>query len=259
MTPSPIGEARYGLELAGLLRSPTFLRAGQALDPEPVLLVPGFLAGDGSLQLLGSWLRRRGHRVCTAAMWANVDCSGEAADRLEARLERFSERCGARVVIIGQSRGGTLGRALGSRRPDLVSRVVMLGSPIRDQMAINPFVRVALSITAILGTLGVPGLLSAGCLDGECCAEVHEELNRDLDPGVRAVAIYSRSDGVVDWRSCLDPHATDLVEIGASHCGMAVSRAAWRAVAEALESFRDADERRRPARRAQVHRLPRAA
>jgi pimeloyl-ACP methyl ester carboxylesterase len=167
-------------------------------------------------------------------MWANVDCSGEAAERLEARLERFSERSGERVVIIGQSRGGTLGRALAARRPDLVSRVVMLGSPIRDQMAINPFVRAALGITAILGSLGLPGLLSTGCLDGECCAEVHGELARDLDPGVRAVAIYSRSDGVVDWRSCLDP-AAEHVEVSSSHCGMSVNAAVYDAVRRVLD------------------------
>jgi triacylglycerol lipase len=234
MTLSGIGEARFGLELAGLLRSPTFRRPGRASDPEPVFLVPGFLAGDGSLQLLGGWLRRRGHRVCTAAMWANVDCSGEAAERLEARLESFSERCGSRVAIIGQSRGGTLGRALAARRPDLVSRVLMLGSPIRDQMAINPFVRVALGITAVLGSLGVPGLLSTGCLEGECCAEVHEELGRDLDPDVRAVAIYSRSDGVVDWRSCLDP-AAEHFEVRSSHCGMSVNAAVYDVVRRVLD------------------------
>jgi hypothetical protein len=73
------------------------------------------------------------------------------------------------------------------------------------------------------------------------------------------VSVYSKSDGVVDWRSCLDPHATELVEITASHCGMAVSRSAWRAVAEALESFRAQDARRRPETGARVHKLPRAA
>ncbi len=76
----------------------------------------------------------------------------------------------------------------------------------------------------------------------------------------RLVSVYSKSDGVVDWRSCLDPSATRLVEIRASHCGMAVSRAAWRAVADALESFRAAEaRRRRPAGGRSVHRLPRAA
>jgi hypothetical protein len=50
------------------------------------------------------------------------------------------------------------------------------------------------------------------------------------------------------------------VEIRASHCGMAVSRAAWRAVADALESFRAAEAHRRAAAAApSVRRLRRAA
>jgi triacylglycerol lipase len=65
--------------------------------------------------------------------------------------------------------------------------------------------------------------------------------------GVGLVSVYSKSDGIVDWHSCLDPHATRLVEIKASHCGMAVSRSAWRAVAESLEAFRAAEPRGRPA------------
>ena len=59
----------------------------------------------------------------------------------------------------------------------------------------------------------------------------------------------------MNWQSCLDPHATRLVEINASHCGMAVSRSAWRAVAEALEELRVAESRQRPARTGQVRRL----
>ena len=61
---------------------------------------------------------------------------------------------------------------------------------------------------------------------------------------------------MVDWRACLDPDATELVEIRASHCGMAVSPGAWRAVADALESFRAHGARRTSAPRARVHRLP---
>lgn len=234
MTASPLGEVRFGLELAGLLRAPVFVRPGRARDPAPVLLVPGFLAGDGSLQLLGTWLRRRGHRVCTAAMWANVDCSGEAAERLEERLERFAARAGAPVTLVGQSRGGTLCRALAARRPDLVSRVVMLGSPVLDQMAVNPFVRVAVGITAVLGSLGVPGLLTTTCRSGDCCAAVYDALARELDAGVRAVAVYSRSDGIVAWRSCLDP-AAEHVEVRSSHCGMSVNAAVYEVVRRMLD------------------------
>jgi hypothetical protein len=63
----------------------------------------------------------------------------------------------------------------------------------------------------------------------------------------------------VDWHACLDPCADEQVEIGASHCGMAVSPAAWRAVAKALERFRNAEARRQPAKSQRVRRLRRAA
>jgi triacylglycerol lipase len=68
--------------------------------------------------------------------------------------------------------------------------------------------------------------------------------------------VYSRSDGIVDWRACLDPCA-EQVEIASSHLGMAVSPAAWRAVGAALDRFGQAEARRRPPARAR--RLPRAA
>jgi hypothetical protein len=73
------------------------------------------------------------------------------------------------------------------------------------------------------------------------------------------VAVYSRSDGIVNWRACLDPVADEQVEIGASHCGMAVSPAAWRAVAKALERFNRSESRRRPAKAQRVRKLRRVA
>ena len=66
-----------------------------------------------------------------------------------------------------------------------------------------------------------------------------------MPKSVGLVTVYSKSDGIVDWRACLDPHGRH-VEIDASHCGMSVSPAAWRAVAEALDGFERAEARRRP-------------
>ena len=107
-----------------------------------------------------------------------------------------------------------------------------------------------------LGSLGAPGVFKRSCIDGECCASFWEALSGPLPEGVGFVAVYSRSDGVVDWRACLDPGADEHVEISSSHCGMAVSPAAWRAVAAALEAFRDGERR---ARRPAVRRLRRVA
>ena len=56
-------------------------------DGRPVLLIPGFLAGDGSLATMTRWLRENGYRTRRAGIRANVGCSTEAFARLEARLE----------------------------------------------------------------------------------------------------------------------------------------------------------------------------
>ena len=253
-------EARIGIEAAGLLRDPIFRGDGVADGRgRPVLLIPGFLAGDGSLSMMAGWLKRAGYRPSRAGIVSNVNCSGVLMPRLEERLERLVSLQGRRAAVVGQSRGGTLARVLAQRRPDLVSGVVALGAPQLDPLAVHPLVRLQVEAVSRLGSLGAPGLFKRSCLEGACCSSFWEDLAEPPPRGVRLVSVYSKSDGVVNWRSCLDPHADELVEIGASHCGMAVSAAAWRAVAGALESFSAADARRRPAPRARVHRLPRAA
>lgn len=225
---------RTGIELAGLLRDPIYRGAGvPAGDGRPVLLIPGFLAGDNSLGMLTQWLRRAGYRTSSAGMRSHVDCSSGTAERVERRLERLVARQGARAVVIGQSRGGMLARVLGVRRPDLVDGVVALGSPQLDMFSVHPLVLLQIGIVGVLGTLRVPGLFGAGCLRGSCCAGFRADLEAPMPTDVDYVTIYSRSDGIVDWRACLDPDARQ-VEVTASHCGMAVSAAVYREIAGAL-------------------------
>ena len=252
-------EARLGLEAAALLRDPVLRGAGlRDGRGRPVMLIPGFLAGDASLGPMAGWLKRAGYRPTRAGMRANVDCSGALIGRLEERLERVVGEQGMRAVVIGQSRGGALAKVLAVRRPDLVAGVVTLGSPQMAPLAVHPLVRAQLHALGTLGSLGAPGLFRRSCLDGECCAEFWTELAGPMPAGVGLVAVYSKSDGIVDWRACLDPCADEQVEISTSHVGMAVSAAAWKAVASALERFARAEARRRgPAERGR--RLRRAA
>jgi triacylglycerol lipase len=241
-------EARIGLEAAALLRDPIFRGDGMADGRgRPVLLIPGFLAGDGSLSMMAGWLKRTGYKPSRAGIVANVNCAGALLPRLEQRLERLVSEQGKRAAIVGQSRGGTLAKVLASRRPDLVTGVVALGFPQTDPLAVHPLVRLQVEAVGRLGSLGAPGLFKRSCIGGDCCSLFWEDLAKPMPRGVGLVSVYSRTDGIVDWRSCLDPHATQLVEINASHCGMAVSRSAWRAVADSLEAFRAAEPRRRPA------------
>lgn len=239
-------EARFGLEAASLVRDPIFRGEGMRDGcGRPVLLIPGFLAGDGSLGLMAGWLKRVGYRPTRTGMRANIDCSGAALGRLEERLDRIVAEQGARAAVVGQSRGGGLAKALAVRRPDLICGVVTLGSPQMNPLAIHPLVRLQVEAVSRLGSLGAPGLFKRSCLEAECCASYWQQLAAPCPEGVGFVCVYSRSDGIVEWRACLDPCADEHVEISASHCGMAVHPAAWRAVADALERFGRERKRRK--------------
>lgn len=231
-------ESRVGLETAALLRSPVY--RGEGVEDgrgRPVLLIPGFLAGDDSLALMTRWLRARGYHTRKAGVRANIGCSAEMVERIEDRLEQLVEQQGRRAAIVGQSRGGTFGRVLARRRPDLVSGVVTLGTPLVKPFGVHPLVGLQLIAIGAVGTLGVPRLFRRSCLSGECCAEFWEQIDAPLPKRTGFVSVYSRTDGVVDWRACLAPGASH-VEIRSSHIGMAVNAAAYGAVADALESFR---------------------
>ena len=248
-------EGRLGLEVAALMRSKVY-RGHDVEDAggQPVLLIPGFLAGDDSLGLMTRWLRKTGHHTKNAGMRMNVNCSEAAVERLAERIECLAETTGQRVAIIGQSRGGNFAKVLAVRHPDLVSGIVTLGSPQLRPLDIHPFVRAQVLAVGALGTLGLRGLFSHGCLSGKCCDEFWADLRRPLRDDVGYLSVYSKSDGVVNWRACLDPHAEQL-EIDASHIGMAVAPRAWRAVERALADFRAVDRgpaARRRGRRSKV-------
>jgi pimeloyl-ACP methyl ester carboxylesterase len=216
------GELRYWLELARLLVDRRFLSVKPAGEALPVLLIPGFMAGDTSLTALGGWLQRRGHTVRGSGMLFNVGCAGRELARLEERLEEFD----GPVIVIGQSRGGTLARALAAGHPEKVAGLVTLGSPVLDPLALSPSVMRTVRSVARLGDVGMPGVFSSDCMDGACCADFNGLIRAPLKHGMPALAVYSRSDGIVDWRACLDPFA-DCVEVDGSHCGMAVNAAVY--------------------------------
>lgn len=232
-------ELRYGLELAQLCADPEFLRPRRRGHAPPVLLVPGFMAGDRSLGALRGWLRRRGSSTEAAGIRLNVNCGERTVRSIEGRLRRLVEQAERPALLIGQSRGGELARVVAVRNPDAVSALVMLGSPVLHPLSVGPGVLRLVRSVARLGDLGLPGVFSSQCGGGACCARYRKDLRAPLPASVRGVAVYSRRDGVVSWRACLDPWARQI-EVDSSHSGMSVNRAVYRVLGDILE-----DEERR--------------
>jgi triacylglycerol lipase len=206
----------------------------RATGLEPVLLVPGFMAGDATLRGMAAMLRGAGYRTYRSQIHVNVGCTREAADRLERRLESIAIRRGRKVSIVGHSLGGMLARGLAARRPDLVHGIVSMGSPILAPGAVHGVLAWDADLLTRLARAGFGGLMSEDCIAGSCARSSFEETQRPLDPEVAFTAVYSRRDGIVDWRACLDP-AADPVEVSTSHLGMAFDPVVFDVVREALD------------------------
>ncbi|MFD1146194.1 esterase/lipase family protein [Saccharothrix hoggarensis] len=190
-----------------------------------VLLVPGFGFGDASLRLTATWFRKRGYVPIGARIGLNVGCTTTLLDRLERRLEAHAEATGGKVILFGQSRGGGLSRLLSVRRPELVRGLVMLASPVLDQLGAHPsVVRVARKL-ARLSAAGLPGLVDQDCFAGPCYDTNSAAMGQPLE--VPAISVYSRNDAIAPWELCADPCA-DCVEVSSSHTGMALDPEVYR-------------------------------
>ena len=227
-------ETRWQLEFGRLLVDPLFCGHGVPRgDGRPVILLPGFGAGDQTLMVLAAWLRRIGYSPHLCGFVTNTGCSDRAVDRVEHRLEALYERHRRRVALIGHSRGGHYARALGSRHPDLVSHAISAGAGLRRMLAtsyaIQGAVGAARTVTLRSGRARSPRCLTEGC----DCAFARDFIGPFPEDRVRLTSIYSKGDGVVRWQSALVPYA-DCVEVTGSHVGLIFNRKTYRAIATAL-------------------------
>ncbi len=228
-----LSESRLPLEAAGLLASDLLRDPGLPRgEGRTVLLVPGFGFGDPSLLPLHTVLRRFGYLTARSGIRANVHCSDRTVDGLAEVAERLVERAGGRVQVVGQSRGGMLARGLAARRPDLVARAVNLGGPLNDEFAFYeipaPLVRGIYASHRFRAELPDPR-----CLRQDCPCPYMAAVHRPMPAGVELVSVYSRSDGVIDWRSCVVPGARNIA-VESSHLGMGVDPRVVRVVVTEL-------------------------
>ena len=210
---------------------------------EPVILVPGFMAGDGTLAMMARTLRTRGFRTYRSHIHANVGCTLNAAAQLESRLEAIALRRGTRVQVVGHSLGGMIARGIAVRRPDLVAGIVTLGSPMLAPAAHHLVLSWGVDTLVRLSRAGLPGLMAEDCVAGACARESFDESRSPMPADVGFTAIYSRRDGIVDWRACIDPLAVP-VEVTASHLGMALDPRVIEHVAAALHRQIDSGQQR---------------
>ena len=150
-----------------------------------VMVVPGLLSSDHSTYILRKFLIKKGFRVYGWQLGINLGRMDKLPE-LITKIEFISTRHHQKVILIGWSMGGLFSREVCHQTPDLISKVITLGSPFADVHAPN-------------NARWVFELLNDKYdIDQHLASRL---ASRTVMP---SVAIYTKSDGIVPWEACKD-------------------------------------------------------
>ena len=208
-------------EYSSLLYAGPRLRAVPVGNGHPVLVLPPFTASDRSTEPLRSVLRRRGHEVHGWDLGWNLGPHPRLVDAMRRRLDALHRQAGTTVSIVGWSLGGVYARELARDDPAAVRQVITLASPFRLRTGDRT------SATWLYDIVGPR--------DDPYFGQVDPEEARSRLP-VPATAIYTRTDGIVNWRACIEDEGEhrENVEVVGTHSGLGFNLAAVIAIGDRL-------------------------
>lgn len=214
-------ESRAVFELGAVAAASPWLRMIGRGDNHPVLILPGFLAGDSSTAPLRSVLQGQGYWVHGWRLGRNLGPTPMVVDGLIERLHSLHDRHGRPVSLIGWSLGGIYARRLVHRFPDLVRDVITLGSPFRITAADRSAASGLYERLRPTHAIGVEDVLAGAAAE---------------PLAVPSTAIYTRTDGVVRWWQCLESvgPTTENIEVRGSHSGLGFNPAVIIAISDRL-------------------------
>lgn len=225
-------EAFTGLEWLSLHTSTVYSGCGIVRgEGEPVVLVPGFMASDRTLFELHAWLARVGYRPYFSGIGRNTRCPEVHIACLLETVERAHAETGERVTIIGHSLGGCFARGAAMKRPDLISQVISLGSPVQGARV---HALIAAAAEFIRGS--------------ECTVDCYQPMQECLPESVAEANIYSKSDGIVDWQTCSRERGSESIEVAGTHIGLIWNAQVFGALGRLLAEHRHVATRPRTSR-----------
>jgi pimeloyl-ACP methyl ester carboxylesterase len=202
---------------------PTLISSAPKGEPHPVMVLPGFSAGDESTLPLRNFITRLRYK---ALPWLQGVNTGNPA-KLESVMRRFfrmHQVYGTKISLVGQSLGGVFAREIAREFPDAVRCVITLGSPYAAQNgeATNP------AIKRLFEEM-------SGLTVEEMRAMVPSAESQTPLP-LPTTSVYSKEDGVVGWQACVEPEneLSESVRVLGSHTGMAMNPDVLHLIADRL-------------------------
>ncbi len=225
-------ESLFGIDLLMLHASPAYYGSGVPRgDGSAVILIPGFMHSDVYLVVLYAWLKRLGYRPYYSGIDLNAECPDLLIKhQLNELVNEAREETGKKVHLIGHSLGGVIARSMATQKPAAIASVITLGSPflgvvlqrelLREKEIVRRYIQSRHSKT-----------VSPECYTERCKCDFMRALRRGLPGRVPYTAIFTKSDGVIDWRSCLTGDGEIDVEVGGTHAGLAFNANAYHTIA----------------------------
>lgn len=200
------------------LAAPLLRRMPRAPGKRSVMVIPGFMGDDRGNGPLIRFLRELGYITIGWGQGRNLGVSSFDEAGLRDALATLATAGDGKVSLLGHSLGGIYAREIARMEPDTIHQVITLGSPF-----------------------------GKGHQNASHASRLYRRLNPDSDPRdddslsipppVPTTAIYTRADGVVNWRTSMQdgnhPNVHNIEVLG-SHIGLNLNAAVWYWVARKL-------------------------
>jgi hypothetical protein len=178
-------------------------------DGHPVVIFPGLAADSHSIGPLKDFCEGLGYVAHDWGRGFNTGPQGDPdtwLDELAQHVLELTGRRGEPVSLVGWSLGGVYAREVAKKLPGRVRQVITIGTPLAGDAGQT-------HASLVYGLLSGQQLM----LPAAMMARLRTA------PDVPTTSIFSRSDGVVAWESCIqdgDADHTENIEVDGSHCGM---------------------------------------
>jgi triacylglycerol lipase len=232
-------ELLVGIEMVYLRLSPVYWGFGiPPGDGSAVIVIPGFLMTDLYLTEFRSWINRIGYKAYFSGIGLNAECPNLLLQyKLTETIERACQETGRKIHLVGHSLGGVLARAAASQMPGRVASVITMGSPFRGVTLHHSVHHAAEVVRAQILERHGTGVLPA-CYTAACTCNFLESLMVKMPKSVLETAIFTKSDGIVDWRVCMTGKPGVDFEVSATHIGLAFNPIVFDVVAHRLAGKR---------------------
>ena len=224
-----------GIEMVYLRLSPVYWGFGiPAGDGSAVVVIPAFLMTDLYLTEFRSWISRIGYKAYYSGIGMNAECPNLLIQyKLTQTIEKAYKETGRKIHLVGHSLGGVIARAAAYQMPDRIASVITLGSPFRGVSVHESILRAAQLVRGQILERHGDAVLPA-CYTAGCTCNFLESLVVKLPKSVAETAVYTKSDGIVDWRVCRTGNPDVDFEVSATHIGLAFNPIVFDVVAHRL-------------------------